>query len=66
MTDLRCWQCGIEPADTIEDQQLSQPNPTVHPVWPTGGDHQHAANPPTPEQLTADSHTTWRRIMETP
>ncbi|MFF0822384.1 hypothetical protein ACFYUR_18640 [Micromonospora haikouensis] len=63
MTEVRCWQCGVEPDDVIEDWQLCKPEPTLIYNWPAG-DHTHAATPPTPEQLDADSHTTWRRIME--
>ncbi|MEV5819281.1 hypothetical protein AB0L22_08910 [Micromonospora haikouensis] len=65
MTTIRCWQCGVEPDDVIEDWPLCKPGPIKIYNWPSG-DHTHAATPPTPEQLAADSHTTWRRIMETP
>lgn len=65
MTDFRCWWCGIEPDTVIEDWQLGQPRPALIPVWPSG-DHQHAAAPPTPDQLTAAGHDAYRRIMETP
>ncbi|MFD6565371.1 hypothetical protein [Micromonospora profundi] len=64
MTDPRCWLCGVEPDDVIEDHRLGQAEPQQTPVWPTGGDHTHALTPPTPQQLVADGHATYRRIME--
>lgn len=63
MNALRCWQCGVEPDDVIEDQQLGEPNPRQIPVWPAG-DHPHAVHPPTPQQLAADGHAALRRIVE--
>lgn len=63
MTEMRCWWCGIEPADVIEYQQLCQPEPQLIPVWPAG-DHTHAVNPPSSEQLTAAGHHALSRVRE--
>lgn len=64
MTDLRCWLCGTQPEQVIEDQRLGDPTSRRIPIWPASGYHQHAANPPTPQQLEDDGHATYRRIME--
>lgn len=52
MTDLRCWQCGIEPDDVLVVRRLCGEVDHI-PHWPTGADHTHAARPPTPDELAA-------------
>ncbi|WP_328344834.1 hypothetical protein [Micromonospora sp. NBC_00421] len=65
MTDLRCWQCGVKPTETAElcTPEAAEPIAVLATEWPPG-DHPHAVTPPTPDQLTAAGHTTYRRIME--
>jgi hypothetical protein len=63
VTGLRCWQCGIEPADTIEASTLCGDNRII-PRWPIGGDHPHALTPPTPDDLVVAGHAALKRVTE--
>lgn len=50
MSDLRCWQCGIEPDDVHVIRSLGGHVDYI-PAWPEDDDHKHAARPPTPDEL---------------
>ena len=64
MTGLRCWQCGAEPLEVLEVSRLGRAQPEYLPGrWPPG-DHTHAVDKPTPEQLVAEGHAILRRILE--
>lgn len=65
MADLRCWQCGVEPTDTVDVRTMADPEPVLIPAgWPPG-DHEHAAEPPTPGQLLAAGAAAFDRLMST-
>jgi hypothetical protein len=60
---LRCWQCGVEPDDTVEITTFGEDEPRLLPAsWPPG-DHPHAVNPPTPQQLREAGHAAMARIL---
>lgn len=60
--ELRCWQCGVEPLDVIEDRRLGQAEPTYIPGrWPAA-DHTHEVAPPTPEELVERGQASLDRI----
>lgn len=65
MTELRCWQCGTEPLEVHDVSGLGDmPGSRLLPGrWPPG-DHTHAVDKPTPEQLVAEGHAILRRILE--
>lgn len=63
MPDLRCWRCGVEPTDTVEVTNLSDPEPKYLPArWPDG-DHEHEVNPPTPQQLVDAGSAALARVV---
>ncbi len=57
---MRCWWCGVEP-DDVETYDVvtggsPQPVRTIeHGRWP-GGDHTHAATPPTADELADQAY----------
>jgi hypothetical protein len=48
--------CSAESADPI----------ALMPRWPLATDHEHADNPPSPDQIEQAGHESLRRIMEQP
>lgn len=63
MTELTCWQCGVEPLYVVEVTTYGDPEP-VYMIgrWPPG-DHAHAVSPPTPQELVDEGYRTLLRIM---
>lgn len=60
---IRCWQCGAAPTSLAEVTTIGDPEPVYLPAgWPPG-DHEHAEQPPTPEQITDAAHDAGRRIL---
>jgi hypothetical protein len=57
----RCWQCGVAPQDLIEVRQFGGRTSFI-PNWPPG-DHRHAEEPPTPEQLLEQGAAALLRIL---
>ena len=51
-SELRCWQCGIEPDEVVEVTTFQDlPERRYLPAsWPEG-DHQHEVTAPTPGEL---------------
>jgi hypothetical protein len=48
---MKCWMCGAEPTGLADVTTFGDPEPRYLPTgWPAG-DHEHAADPPTAEQL---------------
>jgi hypothetical protein len=63
VTEIRCWQCGAEPTGLVEVTTLCEAEPRYMPSgWPEG-DHEHAANPPTPAELQAGGDAALARIL---
>lgn len=62
VTDLRCWQCHVEPTDVAEVRTLAGVVQVI-PLWPAG-DHDHALTPPTPGDLLAAGARAADRVME--
>lgn len=64
MSQLRCWQCGVEPTKAADVRTISDPGPVLIPAgWPPG-DHEHAVHPPTPSELQAGGDRALARIVE--
>jgi hypothetical protein len=64
VSDLRCWQCGVEPIGLADVRTYGDPGPVLIPTgWPAG-DHEHAVTPPTPIELQAGGDRALARIME--
>ena len=63
MTELHCWQCGVEPDETVEVQTFSGATRTMATSWPDG-DHQHSLTPPTPGELLAAGAHAYDRVIE--
>lgn len=63
MTDLGCWQCGVEPVDTYDVRTMAGVERVI-PRWPDSGDHPHALTPPTPDDLVAAGYAALNRITE--
>ena len=60
---MRCWLCGVEPLETYDVTTFSDPQRRYIPGrWPPG-DHDHAAEPPTPGQLEQAGHEALTRIL---
>lgn len=63
-TKIRCWQCGAEPYDVFEITRLGDPEPRYIPGrWPAG-DHEHAVDPPTADELIERGQRAVDRIIE--
>jgi hypothetical protein len=60
---VKCWSCGVEPVELHDVQTLGDPEPVYLPIWPHGGDHEHAERPPTPGELEQAGHEALRRIQ---
>jgi hypothetical protein len=61
---ITCWQCGVEPLESIEVTRMGEREPSYVPGrWPPG-DHEHAVNPPTPSELLAAGDRAVARILE--
>jgi len=59
---MRCWWCGVEPDDVLEDTRLGDAERRYLPVWPSG-DHDHAERPPTPGEMLEAGARRFDRIM---
>lgn len=60
-----CYHCGAVP-EILDATSIGDAEPAyVAGRWPSApADHEHAARPPTPEELLAAGHAVYRRIME--